>query len=294
MAIKKLSFKGDSTAVPSRKRKRTTESDPNNSQTTVSKSPAISHSSKGGGNEEEEEGWTDADCLDDLSGPAMLVFESRTTVAADQLGSCFLMPLQVAPAPSTEKEQAMVSVMDRDGDPVVVVMEESGSVEQQEPHDVRQVFIIAKLIGSQTSYSLKNGKSGKYLARSKVGVRCDSDAIGARESWSLIQRPKGWSLQAHDEHFLSVDDNTLIGSEENLPIQLFTIRIQRRNKAKKSKTQGHRVGHIELASKKELEGKVGRKLTIDELDNLRAAQKRGELGEAVLDLRVKGRSDKFG
>lgn len=85
--------------------------------------------------------------------------------------------------------------------------------------------------------------------------------------------------------------------------ECFRIRIQRRFKSHTATTTPHAAGSSGSgavassssgSSKAQLEKMVGRKLTTDEVTALRRRERRGEVHEAVLDLRVQGRSDKFG
>lgn len=262
MSIKKLSFKGDSV----KKRKRT-----------VTKSSTTSTTAEQSGTVDDEEGWLDADCLEDITGPTIVLFNYETPVSlcADSRGSVFTLPLD--PVPS--------------------------SLSDAEPHDVRQVFIASSLAGRPAgSISLKNGVTGRYVSTDRFGnTKCDANAIGGAEEWTAIKRPDGWSLQSAFDSFLSIDKAGAVRSDaqEIGFCETFKIRIQARTRAKRIRDSGTTTNSqhgkaLPSLSKKDLETKCGRTLSLAEVDLLRDAQRQGSLSEAVLDMRVKGKSDKFG
>lgn len=69
------------------------------------------------------------------------------------------------------------------------------------------------------------------------------------------------------------------------------IRMQARFKPRIKATKEHRA--MEKISRKELEGIVGRRLDDDEVKRLRRARRDGSFHEEVLDVKVKGKHDKF-
>lgn len=71
----------------------------------------------------------------------------------------------------------------------------------------------------------------------------------------------------------------------------FRVRMQARFKPK-SKAAGESQ-NLERISRKELEEAVGRKLEEHEVKRLRRARKAGNYHEEILDVRVKGKHDKF-
>lgn len=69
------------------------------------------------------------------------------------------------------------------------------------------------------------------------------------------------------------------------------IRMQARFKPKLRASKESKA--YEKISRKELEGIVGRSLDEDEVKRLRRARRQGNFHEEVLDVRVKGKHDKF-
>lgn len=71
----------------------------------------------------------------------------------------------------------------------------------------------------------------------------------------------------------------------------FRIRMQARFKPKLKASKETKAR--EKISRKELEAAVGRRLDEDEVKRLKKARREGDYHEAVLDVRVKGKHDKF-
>lgn len=126
--VKALSFKGDK--KPSKKRKRATNTEDDDAPATSKQltSDVVAEA-------EEDENWVSADAVSDLAGPVMLVMSSEPvmSIACDQLGKVF--PLKV---------ENMVE----------------GVSSSAEPHDVRQVWVVTRVVGSESEVVLKgcNGR----------------------------------------------------------------------------------------------------------------------------------------
>lgn len=127
--VKALSFKGDK--KPHKKRKRPEGGDPGE-DATHSKELTLA---AGLAEDVEDEHWVSADVISDISGPVMLVLASEpvTSIACDQMGKVFALKV----------ENMVESLPD-----------------SSEPHDVRQVFVATKVLGSEHEFSLK-GHQGK-------------------------------------------------------------------------------------------------------------------------------------
>lgn len=130
---KALTFKGDKPKP--KKRKRTQEE--KDAQEDGAASKQLAPSGDAAAEAEEDENWVSADNVSDLAGPVMLVFSSEpvTSLACDQLGAVF-----------ASKVENMVE----------------GVASSAEPHDVRQVFIATRVVGSETDVVLK-GCNGRYV-----------------------------------------------------------------------------------------------------------------------------------
>jgi protein FRG1 len=151
---KALTFKGDKPKP--RKRKRTQE---DKDATGDGSSKQMLPSGDTAAEAEHDENWVSADNVSDLAGPVMLVFPSEPVMAmaCDQLGTVF-----------ASKVENMVE----------------GVASSAEPHDVRQVFVATRVVGSETDVVLK-GCNGRYLPRTlyttnkRPSNKALSDTLGA-------------------------------------------------------------------------------------------------------------------
>ena len=120
--VKALSFKGDK--KPHKKRKREHDTDqPSSKQLITSSANAV-------GEDDDDETWVSADAVTDISGPVLLVLNTEpvTAIACDQFGKVF-----------ASKIENMVE----------------GLPGSAEPHDVRQVFVATRTVGSEEQFSFK-------------------------------------------------------------------------------------------------------------------------------------------
>ena len=122
--VKSLTFKGDS-KPHKKKRKRTEAPEANEVNRGLSKNPAASNV-----NEDDDENWVSADAISDVAGPVVLVVPTTpvTCVAVDQLGAVFASRIEnmVEDSPGTA-----------------------------EPHDVRQVWIATRIVGTEDHFTFK-------------------------------------------------------------------------------------------------------------------------------------------
>ncbi|ORY76973.1 FRG1-like family-domain-containing protein [Protomyces lactucae-debilis] len=263
---KRLSFKGDIGPATKRKRKEPREG-------SVKEEKAVA------GPKEEEEGWVTAVAQEDLHGPLMLCYnlDRAVAVSSDANGRVFVTDLECP----------------------------EGRLSMVEPHEVRQVFVVARLPQDNGALQVTLKSSmGQYMSSDRFGkVQCTSDAVGPAETWELIKRPDGWAFQSANDLFLSIGRSKGATGKEVVRCdaesigfcETFTVRTQARYRQAPPATKTPTTtGKPRVASKKELEAMAGRTLTMDQVDDLRAAERDGTLHEAILDVRVKGKSDKFG
>ncbi|KAF2770193.1 actin-crosslinking protein [Teratosphaeria nubilosa] len=267
--VKPLSFKGEKP----KKRKRTQKDHDEADDAPAAKQQLATTD---GAEANEDENWVSADALTDITGPILIVLPSTppSSLSVDQLGRVFAQPIE-----------NMVE----------------GSPESAEPHDVRQVWIATRVVGSDTEFVFK-GHHGRYLGCDTFGVlEAGREAMGPEETFRL-QPAEGVSgqFEVKTKHgkFLSVD----LGREkEKVEVRgdaevggegtRVRLRMQARFKPK------HKVEKAEKVrakiSRKELESEVGRKLEDEEVKRLKRARREGDYHEVVLDVKVKGKHDKF-
>ena len=239
---------------------------------------------------DEDDSWVTADVPTDITGPIIFVLPSATPtcIACDANGKVF----------ASEIENIV------EGDPATA-----------EPHDVRQVWIASRVAGadeisfkghhgpyviSSFNYARTLANVPSYLSCDKIGVlSAGREAISPEESFLCISSPETpgtFSIQTVREKFLTIRDEDKMreirGDGESISFTTtFRIRMQARFKPrlkanKKSKSR-------EKISRKELEEAVGRRLEDDEVRRLKKARVQGDYHEAILDVRVKGKHDKY-
>ncbi|MCJ1372680.1 hypothetical protein MMC20_003905 [Loxospora ochrophaea] len=266
--VKPLSFKGDK---PSKKRKHLyPPADP----TSPLPSPSLTPNPPPPSSSlvDDDDTWVTADTTSDITGPILITLPSTppTCLACDPNGQVFASPLEniLSDDPSTA-----------------------------EPHDVRQVWVATRITGTE-NHSLK-GHHGRYLSASKPGtLSATREAISPEETFLIIPAPESapgtFSIQTARDSFLSLspDSSSIHSSAPTLTFNTtFRIRMQARFKPKlqASKASAARA----KISRAELEAAVGRRLEEEEVRRLKRARREGTYHEEVLDVRVKGKHDKF-
>ncbi|KAL0264461.1 hypothetical protein SLS55_000411 [Diplodia seriata] len=281
--VKPLSFKGDKKP---RKRKRAAADDNEDG------APAGKELSKAGSSAapaaEDDDSWVTAEAASDISGPVTFVLptDPASFLGCDANGTVF-----------TSKVENMVE------DDALTA----------EPHDVRQVWIAHRVAGSETfSFKGHHGKwvsplsqfdgaltfHPRYLACDKFGVlSAQREAVSQDESFLCIpvaDNPGTFAVQTQREKFIAVDEgkNEVRGDSENIDFNsTFRIRMQARFKPRPKTNKEQRAA--EKISRKELEEMVGRPLEDDEVKKLKRSRRDGNFHETLLDVKVKGKHDKF-
>lgn len=262
--VKALSFKGDKKPKKRKRPQQDAEDDggPASKQLIPSNDETV----------EDDDNWVSAEAFSDITGPVMLVLPTAdpvTCLATDSMGKVFASPVEnmVEDAPSTA-----------------------------EPHLVSQVWIATRVVGSESDFTLK-GHHGRYLGCDKYGI-CSAtrEAISPEETLKLssVEGESGvFDVQTTRGTFVSVSSAKEVRGdvEESGEGTHLRIRMQARFKPKHKVEKAEKVRS--KISRKELEEEVGRKLDDDEAKRLKRARKDGSYHEALLDVKVKGKHDKF-
>ncbi|KAL9094589.1 MAG: hypothetical protein Q9165_003148 [Trypethelium subeluteriae] len=267
--VKPLAFKGDKRP---KKRKRI-ENDPAESETPDSKELQTTATAAAAQPAEDDDSWVTADVVGDISGPSIIVLptETATCIACDPNGKVFA--------------SAIENIIERD-------------LATAEPHDVRQVWVANQVAGSE-SFTFK-GHHGKYLGCDKFGIlSATREAVSSEDSFSVIPCPEGpgfFALQTARDTFLTVDEDKaspdVRGDADAIGFTTtFRIRMQARFKPKLKVAKEEKAKA--KISRKELEEAVGRKLDDEEVKRLKRARRDGNYHEAMLDVKVKGKHDKY-
>ncbi|EZF35750.1 hypothetical protein H109_02291 [Trichophyton interdigitale MR816] len=275
--VKPLSFKGDK---KTKKRKRQPDDNEGNATTSPSKTSAANIEATA---DDDGQNWVSADVPAEIAGPVLLVLPSTppSCIACDVNGKVF----------ASELENIV-----------------EGNPGTAEPHDVRQVWVATKVIGSE-GVSFK-GHHGRYLSCDKYGIlSANSSAISALESFVPISCPNSpgmISLQicgGDIEAYISSQESPSATSKPSIEIRgdateisfntSLRVRMQARFKPKTKSAAAKESKALEKISRKELEEAVGRRLNDSEVKRLRKARRKGNYHEEILDVRVQGKHDKF-
>lgn len=223
----------------------------------------------------DDDTWVTPDGVLDLSGPVILILPTTppSAVASDANGKIF----------ASELENLL------ENDPSTA-----------EPHDVRQVWVANRVAGGE-NITLK-GHHGRYLGCDKFGILSATKEAGAlEESFTCIassEQPGTFVIQTARGAFLTIgnDQNpshtNIRGDADKISFNTnFGIRMQARFKPRLKAHKEEKAR--EKISRKELEDAVGRRLEVEEVKKLKKARREGNYHEAMLDVKVKGKHDKF-
>ncbi|OJK02721.1 hypothetical protein ASPACDRAFT_24394 [Aspergillus aculeatus ATCC 16872] len=281
--VKPLTFKGDK-PHKSKKRKADTSLPSSTAKKPSSTHPASEYSGANDDENPEDQSWVSADVPSDIAGPILLVLASQppTCIASDAHGNVF----------ASELENLI------DGDPSTA-----------EPHDVRQVWVATKVAGVE-GWSFK-GSHGRYLSSDKHGIlSATSSAVSHYETFNVHSAavPRTFSIQtgtseSEESTFISVAEVASKTTASGVKLEVrgdtgtlsadTNVRIRMQARFKPKIKASKEVKAREKVSRKELEGIVGRRLEEDEVRRLRKARREGDFHEVVLDVRVRGKHDKF-
>ena len=278
--VKPLTFKGDK---KSKKRKTTHQEDGDtNNHTTTHTAAEV---------EAEDDSWVTAEAPTDITGPIIfaLPFIKPTCIACDVNGKVF----------PSEIENIL-----------------EGDLATAEPHDVRQVWIASTIAGTaEVSFKGHHGRYASarifkspslvadafsYLSCDKAGLlSATREAISPEESFLCIpssETPGTFSVQTVRQKFLNVIPESKVleirGDAESISFNT-TLRIRMQSRFKPRLMANKELKTRERVSKKELEEVVGRRLEECEVKRLKKARVQGDYHEAILDVRVKGKHDKY-
>ncbi|KAK5719275.1 hypothetical protein LTR15_007798 [Elasticomyces elasticus] len=257
---KPLAFKGDKPKP--KKRKRATS--PSSSKQLPPQQPEIST---------DDDAWLSALSLPDIAGPILLVLPTTppTSLSTDALGAVF-----------AQKIENLVE----------------GLPDSAEPHDVRQVWVATRVVGSEDKFTFK-GSAGRYLGCDRYGVLgARSEAISPEEVFTVVGVEGRFGVKTMRGTFVDCVD----GEDGGAPVvrgdaevegdgTKLRVRMQARFKVTHQVEKAEKL--YAKISRKELEAEVGRTLEDEEVRKLKRARREGNYHEVMLDVKVKGKHDKF-
>ncbi|KAL4785354.1 FRG1-like family-domain-containing protein [Aspergillus varians] len=284
--VKPLTFKGDKPKSKKRKNPdRTDLSTPaklpkqsNLTEPTDAEADAAAEAHANAEDSAEDQSWVSADTTSDISGPILIVLPSDppTCIASDMYGKVY----------ASELENLV-----------------EGDARTAEPHDVRQVWVATRVAGTE-GLSLKGGH-GRYLSCDKYGIfSATASAISQHESFLIHPSPDipgTFFMQTlggagETDTFVGMKEGNkgieIRGDEASLSFQT-TMRIRMQARFKPRIKASKETKAREKVTRKELEEVVGRALDESEVKRLRKARREGNFHEEMLDVRVRGKHDKF-
>ena len=295
--VKPLSFKGDTKP----KKRKAPPADGDHTERKAQKALVVAD--EGTGAASDDDSWVTADVATDITGPIIFALPSDppTCIACDATGKVF----------TSELENIV-----------------EGDLASAEPHDVRQVWVANRVAGTdEISFKGHHGRYAElcpllgshFLDHSLTRIPCTAflsylscdqsgilsaarEAISPEESFLCIpsaDTPGTFHVQTARERFLAVADPAppggraeIRGDADSVSFQTtFRIRMQARFKPRLKANKESRAR--EKISRKELEEAVGRRLEDAEVKRLKKARAQGDYHEAILDVRVKGKHDKY-
>ncbi|MCJ1479521.1 hypothetical protein MMC13_008207 [Lambiella insularis] len=262
--VKPLAFKGDK---KSRKRKHTEAADLEDRAKPLQSTGSAATAA------DDDDSWVTADAPSDITGPVIFALPttSPTCIACDANGKVFTSDIE--------------NVVE-------------GDLATAEPHDVRQVWVANRVAG--TEYISFKGHHGRYLGCDKFGILfATREAISAEESLLCTTSPDtpgAFNIQTQRDRFFIVTEDERLpqvrGDAETISLKTtFRIRMQARYKPRLKANKETKAR--EKISRKELEEVVGRRLEDEEVKRLKKARREGDYHEAILDVRVRGKHDKY-
>lgn len=228
---------------------------------------------------ENDDSWVSADAPGDVSGPVMVVLPTSppSALSCDANGKVFAVDIE--------------NIVD-------------GSAESAEPHDVRQVWVANRIVG--TEHFRFRGHHGRHLGCDAHGLlSATTEAVSSQESFVVVPAGDsgdgGFRVRTLAGKFLTVTPPSsskpgaqpeLRGdADEDAAGTVFRIRMQARFKPRIKASKAEKAK--ERISWAELEAAAGRKLEEEEVKLLRRARKEGDYHEQLLSIKTKSKRDKY-
>lgn len=288
--VKPLSFKGDK---KTKKRKHREVAEPNADQDATS-APT----------QADDQTWSSPADASELAGPALIVLPTRpaTCLAFDPLGNVFASRLE--------------NLIE-------------GDAKTAEPDDVQQVWVASRIAGMAPNEINFKSSHGGYLSCDQYGILgAKREARGREEAFFIDSTTdddgKQWfqlrcaatttSSKPDDQRYLSAVTENATSSkdaddaqdaprkkvsialrgdgETSSPNTLLILRMQSSFKPQSHETKESNKTK-EKISRQELEAAAGRTLNDEEARRLKKAKREGTYHSAILDIRAKGKHDKY-
>lgn len=171
----------------------------------------------------------------------------------------------------------------------------------------RRLVLRVIMDGELNEWNWKGAKANerRYLSCDKFGIlSANTEAVSPLESFLAIptaDTPGTFQLQTLRDTYLTMKPSTssksaglpeIRGDADGVTFNTtLRIRMQARFKPKLKASKEEKAR--EKISRKELEAAVGRRLEDDEVRKLKKARREGDYHEALLDIKVKNKHDKY-
>ncbi|KAH8827087.1 FRG1-like family-domain-containing protein [Flagelloscypha sp. PMI_526] len=273
----KLKFKGEK----HRKRKRDDDGD-----------ESARPSKRRGEDSVDDNAWVFPNNINELRGPAFIYHPSEP------------VPICLTFNPTSNKLHLslLLDKASTDDKPPPTILE-------REPLDVKEVWVITRVAGSETINLRTGAGEGKFLSCEKHGiVSADRDARGPQEEWTPVVLPDGMvAFQNIYEKYLGVDEvaggsMALRGDSEQVGFsERFWVKVQSKyQREAKEEERKQKAGlpepEIDEVGSNHMYQAWGAGRSVvsnDDKKALKRAKKEGRLAEAMLDRRAKLKSDRF-
>lgn len=303
--VKPLRFKGD--PKPKKRKRIAATTLTEDSRSSIITASAVAQQDS---NVEDDNTWVSADAASDVSGPIMILLPTSeehpvaAALACDSAGMVYAMPVE-----------NLVDGM---------------AASSAEPHDVRMVWVANKVVGAkEEDINDNNGKDKKSTAAAHLRFKshhgmflgidpkgivsatsevmsslesfvllpfsCSTTAVGETEMGRFLLRSAGGQYLRCGKAGKVVGDNNAFANEDEMTAEeelVVTIRMQARFKPQLQAAKAEKAK--EKVSRRELEAAAGRRLEEDEVRMLKRARREGDYHEKLLDIKVKGKHDKYG
>ncbi|GKZ19053.1 hypothetical protein AbraIFM66951_010314 [Aspergillus brasiliensis] len=319
--VKPLTFKGDKPKKRKHTSTTTTSSDPpSKKQSTTSTAVQQDDASDPSAHHDEhtlsDQSWVSADTSSDISGPILLILRTTppTCLATDAHGTVFASPLEnmIEGDPRTAEPHDVRQVWiaskiagiegwslkgsngryltsDKHG----IMSANASAISQHEIYTINESAVGG---GGFFVFGTGTGESSSSSSAATTTQRGDGveDRKEKKQTYLVARTVPSKTTASGTKVEVRGDETNLAdGDEDGENTGGTNIRVRMQARFKPRIQASKEIKAREKIGRKELEGIVGRRLDDDEVKRLRKARKEGDFHEVVLDVRVRGKHDKF-
>ncbi|GAQ33496.1 hypothetical protein AtubIFM55763_007947 [Aspergillus tubingensis] len=257
-----------------------------------------------------DQSWVSADTSSDISGPILLILRTTppTCLATDAHGTVFASPLEnmIEGDPRTAEPHDVRQVWIASKIAGIEGWSLKGSNGRYLTSDKHGIMSAnASAISQHEIYTINEsgvGGGGFFVFGTGTGASSSSAAQGGdgvddkekkekKQTYIVARTVTSKTTASGTKVEVRGDETNLDDGEEGGGGTNIRVRMQARFKPRIQASK--EIKAREKIGRKELEGIVGRRLDDDEVKRLRKARKEGDFHEVVLDVRVRGKHDKF-